>query len=128
MSLMKRQLIIPLLILIMLLIGGCGQQAGEKQQQADQTQDQTYKLRISMVITQDDPVYQGYEEFKKGVEARTNGKVSVELYPGGVLGADEDLLEQAVLGGDVGVNSDAGRLGVWVPQRGVPADLNRGIH
>lgn len=56
---------------------------------------------------------------KKGVEARTNGKVSVELYPGGVLGADEDLLEQAVLGGDVGVNSDAGRLGVWVPQIGI---------
>lgn len=115
----QKKLIIPLLLLLILMIGGCSKPPGEKQQEANQMQDKTYKLRISMVITQDDPVYQGYAGFKKGVEARTNGKVSVELYPGGVLGADEDLLEQAMLGGDVGVNSDAGRLGVWVPEIGI---------
>ncbi|MGB9858426.1 MAG: C4-dicarboxylate TRAP transporter substrate-binding protein [Moorellaceae bacterium] len=114
----QKKLIIPLLLLLMLAIGGCSKTGGNKQQ-AETQQDKTYKLRIHMVITQDDPVYQGYAEFKKGVEARTNGKVTVELYPGGVLGKDEDILEQAMLGGDVAVNSDAGRLGVWVPEIGI---------
>lgn len=82
-------------------------------------EDKTYELKVSMVITQDDTIYKGYEKFKEGVEARTNGKIRVELYPGGVLGRDEEMLEQAVLGAGVCVNTDAGRLGVWVPEIGI---------
>jgi tripartite ATP-independent transporter DctP family solute receptor len=81
--------------------------------------EKTYELKVSMVITQDDTIYKGYEKFKEGVEARTNGKIQVELYPGGVLGRDEEMLEQAVLGAGVCVNTDAGRLGVWVPEIGI---------
>lgn len=82
-------------------------------------QDKTYTLRVSMVITKGDNIYEGYEKFKQGVEARTNGKIKVELYPGGVLGRDEEMLEQAVMGGEVCVNTDAGRLGVWVKEIGI---------
>ncbi|AOQ22836.1 Sialic acid-binding periplasmic protein SiaP [Moorella thermoacetica] len=110
-----KKLILPLLLLIaMLIMSACGKSPADKQQDSN-----TYTLKIHMVINEQDPIYQGYAEFKKGVEARTNGKVKVELYPNGVLGNDEDLLQQAMLGGNVAVNSDAGRLGVWVPEMGI---------
>jgi len=82
-------------------------------------QEKTYTLRVSMVITKGDNIYEGYEKFKEGIEVRTQGKIKVELYPGGVLGRDEEMLEQAVMGGDVCVNTDAGRLGVWVKEIGI---------
>ncbi|KUK14494.1 MAG: TRAP dicarboxylate transporter, DctP subunit [bacterium 42_11] len=81
--------------------------------------DESYTLRVSMVITKGDNIYEGYAKFKEGVEARTNGKIKVELYPRGVLGRDEEMLEQAVMGGEVCVNTDAGRLGVWVKEIGI---------
>lgn len=82
-------------------------------------QDRTYELKVSMVITEDDTIYKGYEKFKEGVEERTNGKVKVELYPAGILGGDEEILEQIALGAGICVNTDAGRLGVWVPEIGI---------
>ncbi|MGI6284582.1 C4-dicarboxylate TRAP transporter substrate-binding protein [Neomoorella humiferrea] len=117
---MKKKIFIPLLLAVVILfVGACGKTDGNTQQSANQQQDGSYTLKIHMVISEQDPVYLGYAEFKKGVEARTNGKVKVELYPNGVLGSDEDLLQQAMLGGNVAVNSDAGRLGVWVPEIGI---------
>lgn len=82
-------------------------------------QDKSYTLRVSMVITKGDNIYEGYAKLKEGIETRTNSKIKVELYPGGVLGRDEEMLEQAVMGGDVCVNTDAGRLGVWVKEIGI---------
>jgi tripartite ATP-independent transporter DctP family solute receptor len=117
----RKKLIIPLLLLLtMLFVSACGKSTADNQQNSDKQQNsEAYTLKVHMVINEQDPVYLGYTEFKKGVEARTNGKVKVELYPNGVLGNDEDLLQQAMLGGNVAVNSDAGRLGVWVPEIGI---------
>ncbi|WP_171904611.1 C4-dicarboxylate TRAP transporter substrate-binding protein [Sporolituus thermophilus] len=111
----KRLILVVLLIVAILTLTACGSSTKTQQPQGDKT----YTLKIHMVINEQDPVYLGYSEFKKGVEARTNGKVKVELYPNGVLGNDEDLLQQAMMGGNVAVNSDAGRLGVWVPEIGI---------
>lgn len=112
----RNKLIISLFLMIAIVtLSACSNSTQAPKQQ----DDNTYTLKIHMVINEQDPVYLGYSEFKKGVEARTNGKVKVELYPNGVLGNDEDLLQQAMLGGNIAVNSDAGRLGVWVPEIGI---------
>ena len=38
------------------------------------------------------------EEFKRVLEAETNGNIMVELYPNGILGDDASMLEQVALG------------------------------
>jgi len=82
-------------------------------------QSRTYTLRISMVIGQGDPLYDGYVRFGEAVEARTNGGIQVEVFPDAQLGQDEDVMEQALLGVDVAFNTDAGRLAVRVPAMGI---------
>lgn len=80
---------------------------------------QTYTLRVSMVISADDPLYKGYSSFAENVMKRTNGGIRVTLYPAAQLGKDEDLMEQALLGVDVAFNTDAARLGVRVKEMGI---------
>ena len=38
---------------------------------------------------------------------KSNGRLSVEVFPAGQLGADEDVIEQAIQGVNVAVNTDA---------------------
>lgn len=82
-------------------------------------QGRTYTLRISMVIGTGDPLYEGYVRFAEAVEARTNGGMQVDVFPDAQLGGDEDVMEQALLGVDVAFNTDAGRLGVRIPEMGI---------
>ncbi|WP_029008319.1 C4-dicarboxylate TRAP transporter substrate-binding protein [Azospirillum halopraeferens] len=78
-----------------------------------------YTLNVNTALTPQDPLFKGLEEFKKNVEARTDGKVGVRLFPGSQLGKDEDVLEQARAGAGVAVVVDGGRLAVFVPEFGV---------
>lgn len=80
---------------------------------------QKYTLRVSMVISTDDPLYKGYSIFAENVQKRTNGGIQVTLYPNAQLGQDEDVMEQALLGADVAFNTDAARLGVRVKEMGI---------
>lgn len=82
-------------------------------------QERVYTLRISMVIGAGDPLFDGYVRFAEAVEARTNGGMRVQVFPDAQLGGDEDVMEQALLGVDVAFNTDAGRLGVRIPEMGI---------
>ncbi len=80
----------------------------------------TYNLKIGTVLTETDPLYIALTEvFEKQVEEKTNGEVQVEVYSGGQLGGDEDVLEQAIVGAGVGVVTEAGRLSNYVYDFGV---------
>ena len=78
-----------------------------------------YSLSINTVLTQQDPLYKGLEQFKANVESRTQGKVKIRLFPASKLGKDEDLLEQASLGANVAVVVDGGRLSLAVKEFGI---------
>lgn len=78
-----------------------------------------YTLNVNTALATQDPLYKGLEEFKRGVEARTKGKVAVRLFPGSQLGKDEDVLEQARAGAGVAVVVDGGRLAVFVKEFGI---------
>lgn len=80
---------------------------------------QTYDLRVSTVIGEEDPLFKGYQRFADAVMERTGGDLSVEVFPNGQLGQDEDLMEQALLGANVAFNTDAGRLGERVQEFGI---------
>lgn len=80
---------------------------------------QTYDLRVSTVISEEDPLFEGYQRFADAVGERTGGDIKVEVFPNAQLGQDEDLMEQALLGANVAFNTDAGRLGQRVPEFGI---------
>ena len=79
----------------------------------------TYTLKVGMVVTDQDPMYLGAMELKKNVEQRSNGRLKVEVYPSSQLGDTKDLQEQAKMGANVAVITDAALLAEIVPEIGV---------
>ncbi|WGA39233.1 C4-dicarboxylate TRAP transporter substrate-binding protein [Escherichia fergusonii] len=73
-------------------------------------------LNVSTSLSPDDPIYKGLQSFKKGVESRTNGEVKIKLFSSGQLGADNELLQHAQAGSNVGVVVDGARLAQFVPE------------
>ena len=80
-----------------------------------------YSLKLGFVVTDKDPMYAGAEALKKAVEEQTNGELEIEIYPSSQLGDTKDIQEQAKMGANVGVITDAARLAEMVPELGIMA-------
>ncbi len=89
---MKKLLsLIMALSMIAALLVGCGTQNADVQQGDDA--EQTYTLKVHLSAPQSDPMYKACEEFKRIIEEKTNGNVTLELYPSSSLGVTQDCLE-----------------------------------
>ncbi|WP_159865011.1 MULTISPECIES: C4-dicarboxylate TRAP transporter substrate-binding protein [unclassified Raoultella] len=75
-----------------------------------------YSLNLSTSLSPDDPIYKGLESFKKQVETRSDKKIRIKLFPSGQLGADNELLQHAQAGSNVGIVVDGARLASFVPE------------
>ncbi|MBP3737078.1 MAG: TRAP transporter substrate-binding protein DctP [Lachnospiraceae bacterium] len=60
--------------------------------------DATYTLKFANVNNEQYPYHPASELFKEIVEEKTGGDIQVELYPGGTLGSETELVEQTQLG------------------------------
>jgi tripartite ATP-independent transporter DctP family solute receptor len=78
-----------------------------------------FSLRVSTSQVAEDPMYKGLLEFKKNVEARSNGRIEVRTYPAGQLGSDEDVVEQIRAGDGVALITDGARMEGYVKEFGV---------
>lgn len=72
-------------------------------------------LRIGTVLAPGDPMGQGLEKFKAGVEAATRGEVKIEVFHNSQLGDTTEMLDQARVGANVGTVTDVARLSSFVP-------------
>lgn len=89
---MKKLLsLIMALSMIAALLVGCGTKNADVPQ-GDDT-EQTYTLKVHLSAPQSDPMYKACEEFKRIIEEKTNGNVTLELYPSSSLGVTQDCLE-----------------------------------
>ena len=79
------------LVMTAALLIGCGQ--GVNGGNATFDSADTYTLKMHMSVSATDPVYASAEKFKELVEAKTDGKVTLELYPSSSLGVTQDCLE-----------------------------------
>lgn len=79
------------LVMTAALLVGCGGQ-GNAGNSKFETSD-TYTLKMHLSIAATDPVYASAEKFVELVEAKTDGKVTFELYPSSSLGVTSDCLE-----------------------------------
>lgn len=107
-----------MLVMSLLLLSGLlsGVFAGG---QAEATDEQTWEIQVGLVQNENDPLMLGLRQFKERVEARTNGRVQVSLFPSSQLGDTRDLQEQALAGANIAVLTDAARLAEMVPELGV---------
>jgi len=83
-----------------LILAGCGSSGGSKgsSAQGGNTKQETIVLKLGHVSAPDLPYDIASKGFAKEVEERTNGKVKIEVFGGGQLGGDRDMIEQVQLG------------------------------
>jgi tripartite ATP-independent transporter DctP family solute receptor len=75
----------------------------------------TYTLRFNHVLGPKEPFHEGFLEWAKAVETRTNGGLKIRVFHSAQLGVEEDIIEQMRQGAAVGQNTDSARLGNYVP-------------
>ncbi|WP_207211888.1 C4-dicarboxylate TRAP transporter substrate-binding protein [Promicromonospora panici] len=78
--------------------------------------DAEYELRFNHVLAESEPFHQGFLDWAEAVEERTDGGLSIEVYPAAQLGVEEDIIEQIQGGANIGQNTDAARLGQYVEE------------
>lgn len=85
--------------------------------------DPSITLKIGFSTNDQDPRALAALQFKEEVETKTNGSITVEIYPSGQLGGDAALIEAMSLdSGTVEVIiTDASNFATYVPQMGISA-------
>lgn len=73
-----------------------------------------YVLKFGHVLTPQDPYHLAFQKWAKAVAEKTNGNLKIELFPSSQLGVEEDVLEQIKAGANIGWNTDAARLAMYV--------------
>ncbi|GAA4428845.1 C4-dicarboxylate TRAP transporter substrate-binding protein [Georgenia halophila] len=78
--------------------------------------EETYTLRFNHVLAESEPFHEGFLSWAEAVEERTDGGLTIEVYPSAQLGVEEDIIEQIQGGANIGQNTDAARLGQYVEE------------
>ena len=110
---MKKALALILAAVMMLSLAACGGNGGGSDA------DKVYELKVSTTQTEKSMIYAGLQAAADSVAEKTNGKVKVTIYPSSQLGAEEDMIDQALQGMGIAVLTDAGRLSSYVNDIGI---------
>lgn len=88
-------------LLLAAVVAGCGVRGGGAGGGGGENgEEQTYKIQLSHVVAPETPKGLAAEKFKELVEEKTDGRVTVQVYPNSELYGDEDEL-QAIQSGAV---------------------------
>ena len=91
----KRLAAAGLAAVMILSMSSCGRNAGN----GGNAGDDTVTINIGHVEAEDRSTHQALVEyFKKTVEEKSNGTISVQIYPNSVLGGDSELTESVAMG------------------------------
>ncbi len=105
-------------IILIFSIVGCGSVKTDSTASKNSS-DQTYSLKFGHILARDSAANVGAQKFVDLVKSRTNDKVQIELYPGGELGNEREMLEQIKLGTlDMGLIA-AGQIANFQPETGI---------
>ena len=113
-----KKLLVVLFVLILglslLFLIGCDQDVAD-QDVADVNEPvETITLKFATITAEAFPYHDGATKFKELVEAKTNGQVVVEIFPGGQLGGERDINE-GILEGTIHLGVGAGALAQLAP-------------
>ncbi|MDX1443290.1 MAG: TRAP transporter substrate-binding protein DctP [Gammaproteobacteria bacterium] len=109
-----RHLFLALFSSLALALVGCGDSSQQDGQQSDTAGQQTWKFAIEEI--EGSVQHQYATEFAKRIEERSNGRISVTVYPYGQLGTSSQLTELAQLGQIQFAMASPGHLGSVIPE------------
>lgn len=78
-----------------------------------------YQLNLSIALSPQDPIAQAIESAKEAIEERSDGELTIQIFPNSQLGSDEDVVEQIRSGANIAILIDAGRLSEYQPELGI---------
>lgn len=78
-----------------------------------------YQLALSTSQPLTDPLVIAMKEAEEKIEARSEGRIDITIYPSSQLGEDNDVLEQIRGGAPIAVLVDAGRLAPFQKELGI---------
>ncbi|WP_085522696.1 TRAP transporter substrate-binding protein [Tuberibacillus sp. Marseille-P3662] len=92
----KKSLLLTVFVVLglSLILAGCG---GNKSS-GTSNDKKSYEISYSTWANEGEPAYVGMQRFKKIVEDKTGGNVSVKLFPSNQIGTTEEQLEQVKMG------------------------------
>jgi len=74
-----------------------------------------FTIRYNHVLGPAEPYHEGFLAWARRVEERSRGALRMEVFHSAQLGREEDIIEQLRQGAPLGQNTDAARLGNFVP-------------
>lgn len=110
MNFMRKSLSL-LLLLLVLVIAACSEESGGETGEADsedvateeengevQADGETYEFKLGHIAPPDHIWNETAEKLAEELEERSGGRMTMELYPGGQLGSDADMVQQLETG------------------------------
>ncbi len=127
---MKKRAIGAVLVALALFVTGCGSAAAGASAATDAATEPAaaesksapegeYTIKMSTQLSEGSPFVDGFNAWAEAVKEKTDGHVTIEVYPSAALGSDEDVIEQALQGANVAVLTDCGRMGNYVKEMGI---------
>ncbi len=86
---------------------------------SSETGKKTFDLKISTSQTEQSLMFKAYDTLAKRINEKSQGRLNVKVFASSQLGNDEDVIEQAIQGAGVAVNTDAARMGTYVYNMGI---------
>ncbi len=94
----KKLIMLVLMITVSIaLLAGCGD-SDSKTAGDDSGNGDSKQLKLAHNLGKDHPVNKALEKFADEVKEKTNGEVTIKIYPNGVLGSEKEVLEQVQSG------------------------------
>ena len=126
---MKKALALALAAVMTFSLAACGGSASSApassgdSSSAAEAPASSVTLKLGFSTNEEDPRALGAKQFKEEVESKTNGAVTVQLYPSGQLGGDADLINSIALdSGTVDIIiTDASNFATYEPKMGISA-------
>ena len=81
----------------------------------DAAAQENFTLSFNHVLGPTEPYHDGFLKWAERVSERTEGGLTIEVFHSAQLGVEEDIIEQIRQGANIGQNTDAARLGNYVP-------------
>lgn len=86
---------------------------------ADTSAAKSYSINIAYGNQPGEPIDQLAHKWKQLVEEKSDGKVTLRLYPSSQLGSEQDVIEQATMGNNVIILAGYGFLMNYAPDAGI---------
>lgn len=109
-----KKVILNLSFLLLIAFGLIG--CSNAESSTEKNSEKSIELKFGMVAGNQQNEFKAAEKLAEYVNAESDGKLTVNLYPSSQLGDDRAMLEQVSVGALDITFAETGRFGIWVPR------------